>query len=177
MLAVQHFYAWTEYNTSKLSLTPLLIRATFKSACRKPARRKPAPPNYSKPIQITKSIVIAFVSNLALIDKFAKKSVTIFHADIDPRDVRSVSACSPRSTSRNCEHVYTNLSTAFANFGFGQMPFKRVLASVISALSYMLCKLTPPRSVSVCAKNATTRTRNSAITATTQFDVLMYIVL
>ena len=29
MLAVQRFYAWTEYNTSKLSLAPLFIRATF----------------------------------------------------------------------------------------------------------------------------------------------------
>ena len=89
---------------------------------------------------MTKSIVIAFVSNLALVDKFAKQSVTIFHADIDARDVRSVSACSPRSTSRNCERVCNNLSIDFANFGFGPMPFKRVLASVISALSYILCR-------------------------------------
>ncbi len=58
-------------------------------------------PKSSNPIQITKSIVIALGSNLALVDKFAKQSVTIFHADIDAnltRDVRSVSACSPRST-------------------------------------------------------------------------------
>ena len=40
-------------------------------------------PIYSKPIQITKLILIAFVSNVALVDKFAKQSVTIFHADID----------------------------------------------------------------------------------------------
>ena len=53
---------------------------------------------------------------------------------------------------RNCEFVYTNLSNAFANLGFGPMPFKRILASVISPLSYILCRVTPPRSASVGAK-------------------------
>ena len=72
MLAVQHFYAWTEYNTNKLSL-----KSAYMS--------RPASPNNSKPIQITKLIVIALVSNLALVDKFAKQSVTIFHAVIDAR--------------------------------------------------------------------------------------------
>ena len=61
---------------------------------------------YSK--KIPNSIVIAIVSNLALVDKFAKQSVTIFHADIDARNVRSVSACSPTSTIisklRTCLH-------------------------------------------------------------------------
>ena len=126
-----------------------------------------------------KSIVIALLSNVALVGKFAKQSVTIFQADIDTLDIRSVLACLPRSTSfselRTC--IYTNLSNAFANFGFGPMPFKRVLPSVISALSFILCRVTPPRSASVGAKNATRRTRNWAITSTTQFEALMYFVL
>ena len=75
---------------------------------------------------------------------------------------------------RNCERVYTNLSNAFANFGFRPMPFKGVWASVISALSYIQCRVTPPRSASVGAENATRRTRNWAFT---QFDALMYFVL
>ena len=58
---------------------------------------------------------------------------------------------------QNCERVYTNLSNAFANFGFRPMPFKRVLASVIGALSYILCRVMPPRSASIGSKNATRR--------------------
>ena len=165
MLAVQQFYAWIEYNTSKLSII-IPLAPSFSSGLlsnlhvenlRVENLRLPI---FSKPVQITKSILIAFVSNVALVDKFAKQSMAIFHADIDARDVRSVLACSPRSTSRNCERVYTNLSNAFANFGFGPMPFKCVLTSVISALSYILCRVTPPRSASVGAKNATGKTRN-----------------
>ena len=78
---------------------------------------------------------------------------------------------------RNRERVHTNLSNAVANFGFGPMPFKHVLACVIRALSYILRRVTPPRSASVGAKNATRRTKNWAITSTTQFDALMYFVL
>ena len=98
---------------------------------------------YSKPLEITKLIVIASVNNLALVDKIAKQSATIFHADIDAKGVRwimlrarlrsgyarlrSVSACSPKSTSfSNCERVYANKSNAIAKSGFGPMLFKRI---------------------------------------------------
>ena len=98
MLAVQHFYAWEEYKPSSAPFSSGLLSNLH--TC-----RKPAPP---KPIQITKLMVMASVSNLALVDKFAKQSVTIFHSDIDAKDVRSMLACSPRSTSfsklRTCLH-------------------------------------------------------------------------
>ena len=122
MLAVQHFYAWTEYNTSKLSLTPpssgLLSNLQHVENLRLTI--------YSKPIQITKSIVIALVSNLALVDKFAKQSVTIFHADINANCNYTCTgyrhARQDLQVFQNCERVYTNLSNAFAAFGFDRLP-------------------------------------------------------